>query len=120
MQFRRNTPNIYPYLNDQFRLNKINEIKDYFVTKIKEGELMSKGLSKYLASFDYFDKSLIVSSATSGSISNELFATVIGAAVGIPSAGFSFSIFDFCRNCQKTLKNNTKYKEKTQQNWYVS
>ena len=120
MQFRRNTPNIYPYLNDQFRLNKINEIKDYFVTEIKEGELMSKGLSKYLASFDYFDKSLIVSSATSGSISNELFPTVIGAAVGIPSASFSFSIFDFCRNCQKALKNNTKYKEKTQQNWYVS
>ena len=35
------TPNIYPNLNvppnDQyFRLNKINEIKDYFVGKIKE------------------------------------------------------------------------------------
>ena len=48
-------------LNDQqqFRLNKINEIKDYFVAEIKERELMSKGLSKYIASFDYFDKSLI-------------------------------------------------------------
>ena len=31
-------------LNDQqqFRLNKINEIKDYFVAEIKEKELMSK------------------------------------------------------------------------------
>ena len=31
-------------LNDQqhFRLNKINEIKDYFVAEIKERELMSK------------------------------------------------------------------------------
>ena len=35
------------------------EIKDYFVAEIKERELMSKGLSKYIASFDYFDKSLI-------------------------------------------------------------
>ena len=46
--------NIYPNLNatpmneislsDQqhFRLNKINEIKDYFVAEIKERELMSK------------------------------------------------------------------------------
>ena len=53
-------PNIYPNLNDQqqFRLNKINESKDYFVAQIKERELMSKGLSKYIASFDYFDKSL--------------------------------------------------------------
>ena len=40
--------NIYPNLNDQqFRLNKINEIKDYFVAEIKERELMSKILSKY-------------------------------------------------------------------------
>ena len=64
------TPNIYPNLNDQqqFRLNKINEIKDYFVAEIKERELMSKRLSKYFASFDYFNKSLIVLSGTSGSI----------------------------------------------------
>ena len=50
--------------NHQFRLNKINEIKDYFIAEIKERELMSKRLSKYTASFDYFDKSLIVLSAT--------------------------------------------------------
>ena len=57
-------------LNDQqqFRLNKINEIKDYFIAKIKERELMSKRLSKYVASFDYFDKSLIVLSVATGSI----------------------------------------------------
>ena len=45
------TQNMYPnlsatQLNDQqqFRLNKINEIKDYFVTEIKERELRSKRL----------------------------------------------------------------------------
>ena len=52
-------------LNDQkqSRLNKMNKIKHYFVAEIKERELMSKRLSKYIAfiaSFDYFDKSLIV------------------------------------------------------------
>ena len=50
-----NTSNIYPNLNDQqqqLRLNKINEIKDYFVAEIKQRELMSKRLSKYIASFD--------------------------------------------------------------------
>ena len=62
----------------QFRLNKINEIKDYFVAEIKERELMSKSLSKYIASFDYSDKSLIVLSLTTGSISIASFATVIG------------------------------------------
>ena len=45
------TPNMYPNLsanisNDQqFRLNKINEIKDYFIAEIKEIELMSKNLA---------------------------------------------------------------------------
>ena len=45
--------------NQKFRLNKINEIKDCFIAGIKERELMSKTLSKYIASFEYFDKSLI-------------------------------------------------------------
>ena len=60
-----------PILNDQqqFRLNKVNEVKDYFIAEIREREVMSKGLSKYIASFSYFDKSLIALSATSDSIS---------------------------------------------------
>ena len=68
-------PNMYrnvnvPLIDEQhFGLNKINEIKDCFAAKIKERELMSKRLSKYIASFDYFDKSLIVLSVTTGSIS---------------------------------------------------
>ena len=70
-----------PNLNDQqqFRLKKVNGIKDCFITEIKERELMSKRFSKYVASFDYFDKPLFVLSATGGSISIALFATVIGA-----------------------------------------
>ena len=94
------TNNIYPKLgvplSDQqkFRLNKINDIKDNFVAKMKERELMSKRLSKYTVSFDYFDKSLIVLSVTTGSISITSFAIVIGAPVGMVSTSFSpaFSI----------------------------
>ena len=70
----------------QFRINKINEIKDYFVADIKERELISKRLSKCIASFDYFDKSLIVLSTTTVSISIASLATVIGAPVGSASA----------------------------------
>ena len=64
------TPNIYPNLSaaplnklntnisneQQLRLTKINEIKDYFLAEIRERELISKKLSKYIASLDYFDK----------------------------------------------------------------
>ena len=97
-------PNLNIALNDQqhFRLNKINEIKDYFVAEIKERKLMSKRLSKYIASFDYFDKSLIVLSVTTGSISIASFATVIGAPVGITSARFSLA-FSICTGIVKKL-----------------
>ena len=60
------THNIYSNLDvslsdqQQFRLKKINEVKDYFVAEIKERQLMSKRLSKYIASFEYSDKSLII------------------------------------------------------------
>ena len=73
------------------RLNIISEVRDYFLAKVRERELMSKRLSKYFASFDYFDKSLIISSITNGSISIASFATVIGAPVGIATASFSLA-----------------------------
>ena len=99
-------PNLSVPLSDQqqFRREKINEIKDYFVAEIKERELMSKRLSKYIASFDYVDKSLIVLSVTTDRISIASFATVIGALVGMESAIFSlgFSISTgIVKNCQK-------------------
>ena len=106
---------MYPNLsanisNDQqFRLNKINEIKDYFIAVIKERELMSKRLSKYISSFDYFDKSLIVLSVATGSISIASFTTVLGAPVGKVNASFSYAFF--YRNCEKTVK-KTRNKKK--------
>ena len=109
--------NIYPNLSQtlsddqQFRLNKINEIRDYFVADIKERELMSKRLSKYIASFDYFDKSLIVLSVTTGSIYIASFATVIGAPVGIVSASFSL-VFSISTGLVKKLLKTTINKEK--------
>ena len=53
---------------------------------------MSKRLSKYIASFDYFDKSLIVLSAASGRISIASFATIIGTPVRIASASLSLAL----------------------------
>ena len=48
--------NLNPNMSDdqQFILNKINEIRDYFVAEVKERELMSKRLTKYIAFFLLF------------------------------------------------------------------
>ena len=54
-------------------------IEDYFNSEIRERKAMNKKLSKYIAAFDYIDKTLIILSATSGEISIIFFASVIGA-----------------------------------------
>ena len=113
------TPNMYPNLcvnisnNEQFRVTEIDEIKDYFIAAIREREIMSKNLSKYFASFEYFDKSLIVLSVTTDSISIASFATVIGSPVGITSAICSlvFSIIiGFVKKILKTIRNNIDWR----------
>ena len=96
-------------INDkQFRLNKIN---DYFIAEIRDRDLLTKNISKYIASFEYLDKSLIVLSVATGSISIASFATAIGAPVGIMSASCSlaFSITTgFVKKFLKTIRNKKK------------
>ena len=111
--------NIHPNLNavplidqEQLRLNKINEIKDYFEAEIKERELMSKRLRNYIASFNYFDKSLIILSVATGSSSIALFATVIGAPVGMVSASVSLAFSIFTGTVKKLLKPTRNKKKK--------
>ena len=72
---------------------------------------MSKKLSKYNAFFEYFNKSIIVLSVTTGSISIASFATVIGAPVGSVSASFSLP-FSISTGLIKKLLKTTRSKKK--------
>ena len=72
---------------------------------------MSKKLSKCIATFDHFEKTLIASSATSGGISRISFASTIGTPVGIVSASFSL-VFSLTTGIKKKLLKITKNKKK--------
>ena len=78
----------------QFRLNKINKIKDYLVAEIKKRELMSKRtVSIYIASF----------------------AIVIGVPVGMESTSFSLSFSistGIIKKLLKATRNNKKKRNK--------
>ena len=89
--------------NQQFRLN--------FIAEIKERELMSKNLSKYISFLEYFDKYLIVFSVTSGGVSIASFATVIGVPIGKTSASLSLA-FSLCTRLVKKLLKATGNKKK--------
>ena len=100
-------------LNDQtkFRLNQINEIKDYFEFEIKERETVIKKLSKYTATLDYTDKTLIILSATRGGISIISFTNVIGIPAGVISAIFTL-LFSLTTGIIKKLLKETRKKKK--------
>ena len=103
------TPNLN---NQQFRLNKISEIEENCIAEIKERELMSKKLSKYISFFDYFDKSLIALSVTSRGVYIAFFATAFGASIGIASASLSLA-FSLCTGLVKKLLKATRNKNRS-------
>ena len=83
------------FMKNYVSVYEINIVNDYFMTEICKRETMSKTLlSKYIAVFDYFGKTLLVFPGTIGRASIVSFATVINALVGITSTSLSliFSI----------------------------
>ena len=87
-------------LSDQtkFRLDKTKKIEDYFNTEINQRKLCSKKLSKYITIFNCVDKILIV-------------LNVVGAPVGIASAGFTI-VFALTTGIIKELLKTTRNKKK--------
>ena len=72
---------------------------------------MNKILSKYIAAFNYFDKALIVLSATSGGVSIISFARVIGVPAGIASVSFTL-VFSLATGIIKKALEITRNKKK--------
>ena len=64
-------------------------MKNYFTTEIQKRKPTNKKLREFIGSFDHFDKTLIVVSATSGGIPIISFASIIGALARIAKASFS-------------------------------
>ena len=103
-------------LTDQtkFILNEISKIENYFNSEIKQRNLCSKRLSKYVTAFDQIDKILIVPSATTEGVCIVSHATTVGAPVGIASAGFTI-VFSLATGIIASLKEKDKY-EKMKEN----
>ena len=80
---------------------------------------MTKKLSKYIATFNCIDKTLIVLFARSGGISIISFASVIGIHKGLASASFTLVFFLTTGIIKKILKVTRKKKNQTQSNCYA-
>ena len=76
-----------------------------------ELKLVFEKLNKYVTTFDYIDKILIVLSAASSGVSIISFTSIIGAPVGIASASLTL-IFSLTTRIIKKVLNITRYKTK--------
>ena len=86
----------------KFPLSEIIGIENYFYQEIDQRKSCSKKLNKYVTTFDYIDKILIILSARSSGVSILSFTSIIGAPVGIASASLTL-IFSLTTGIVKKL-----------------
>ena len=95
----------------KYRLDEINNIKEYFNAEIKERKDIVKKISKYIVALDYADKLFITLSASFGTLSIASYATAVGLPAGITGASLTL-IFTLTTGVVKTLLNITRKKKK--------
>ena len=93
-------------------LDEISKIENYSIEEINQRKSCSQKLNKYITTFDYIDKILIVLSATTGGVSIISFTSFIGAPVGIASAGFTLIFSLTTGTVKKIIEYNKKKRKK--------
>ena len=96
---------------NNYRLDEINKIRDYFSNEIKERKDIIKKLNKYIISFDYLDKIFIALSVLFGTLSIASYASVLGIPVGIAGSSLTL-IFTIGTGISKSLLKVTKKRKK--------
>ena len=96
---------------NNYRLNQIDKIKDYFYNEINERKDIIKKLNKYIVNFDYLDKIFITLSASFGTLSIASHATIVGIPVGIAGSSLTL-IFTISTGVNKSLLRITKKRKK--------
>ena len=95
----------------KFWLDEISKIENYFSEEINQRKSCSQKLNKYVTTFDYIDKIVIVLSATTGGLSIISFTGIIGAPVGIASASFTL-VFSLPTGITKKIIEYNKKKKR--------
>ena len=80
-------------INQEFRLEKIDEIRNYLFEEINQNKLMSKKHKKSFKVLNYIDHLLIVISAITGCVSISSFASLVGVPIGITSSAIGLKIY---------------------------
>ena len=96
---------------NNYRLNEINKVKDYFNDERNERKNMIKKLNKYTVSLDYLDKIFITLSASFGTLSVTAHTNVLGIPLGITGGSLTL-LFTISTGINKSLLPLTKKRKK--------
>ena len=95
----------------KYRLDEINNIKEYINAEIKDRKDIIKKISEYMVAFDYADNFFNTLSPSFSTLSIASYAAVVGIPVGIAGASLIL-IFTVTTGVVKTLLNITRKKKK--------
>ena len=79
-------------INQEFRLKKTNETRNYLIEEINQNELMSKKHKEVCRVLNYINHSFIVTSTNTGCVSISAFASLVGIPIGIASSTIGLNI----------------------------
>ena len=99
-------------MNQEFRLKKIDEIRNYLIEEINRNELMSKKHKKVCRVLNYVDHSLIVFSAITGCVSISDFTSLVVIPIGITSSAPGLKMSVITVGIKKYKSINKKRKKK--------
>ena len=79
-------------ISQEFRLNKIDEIRNYLIEEINRDELMANKHKKVCRVLSDIVHSLIVISTITGCVFISAFASLVGIPIGIASSTIGLKI----------------------------
>ena len=79
-------------MNQEFRLKKIDEIRNYLIEEINRNKLISKKHKKVCRVLNYIEHSLILISTITGCVFNSDFTSLVGIPIGITSSAIGLKI----------------------------
>ena len=102
-------------ISQEFRLEKIAEIRNYLFKEINQNELMNKWHKKGCRVLSYIDHLLIVISAITGCVSISTFAYLVGIPIGTASYAIGLTtcaITAGIKKCKSIIKKKIKKHDK--------
>ena len=91
-----------------FRLNKIDETRNYLLVKIKHNDLMNEKYKKICKYLNYVEHLLILASTATGCVSISAFASLICVPVGITSSAVGINICAIIAGIKKKKQKRDK------------